>query len=93
MNDILSVSYLCLFCVSEEIVSTAESRRVQEGKGKEETTQTILRRMHKIEGRQRARVTVFRRSTNFTVWLIVSSCSIGVQNQIKDPKMSMICPL
>ncbi len=64
-------------------MSTAECGGVHKGKREEEPTQTVLQI---IKGRERTRVTVFCRSTDFIVWSVVSSCSIGVQNQNKRPK-------
>ncbi len=52
----------------------------EEGEGEEETTQTILRECRKQKKRQRVWVTVWQ-SSNFSVQSVVSSCSIGVENQ------------
>ncbi len=43
-------------------------------------------RMQKIQGRQRARVTVFSRSSDLTVGSVVFNCSIGAQNQNERPE-------
>ncbi len=61
VSNILSVSYLCLFCVSEGVVSRAEYRGAHEGgRGAGGSYTYRFERMQKIEeGRQRARVTVF----------------------------------
>ncbi len=45
-----------------------------------------------IQGRQRARVTVFWRSTDVTVQSVVSSCSMGVQNQNQTPENKFNTP-
>ncbi len=45
-----------------------------------------LERMQKTQGRERVRITVFKRSTDLTVQLVVFSCSAGVQNQKERPK-------
>ncbi len=48
VSNILSVSWLCLFCVSKGVVSTAECGGMHgKGKGEEEATQTILRECRK----------------------------------------------
>ncbi len=71
----------CLFCVSKGVVSAAECGGVQGG-GKWGADTDRFERVQKIQGRERARVTVSWISTDFTVWWsVVSSCSIGVQNQ------------
>ncbi len=41
VSNFLSVSYLCLFCVSKGVVSTAECRGAHEGRGEEQLTQTV----------------------------------------------------
>ncbi len=56
------------------------------GKGEGETDTDRFKRMQKTEGRQRAQVTVFWRSTDFRVWSVVSSYSIGVKNQNERPE-------
>ncbi len=54
---------------------------MEEGKVEEELTDTDrFERMQKIQGRDRARVSTFLRSTDFTALSLVSSGSIGVQN-------------
>ncbi len=86
VSNISSVSYLCLLCVSTGVVSTAECRGTYEAKGEEEPTQTILRKCRKYKKRQRAWVTVFWRSTDFTAQSVVFSCSIKVKSQNERPK-------
>ncbi len=67
VSNILSMSYLCLFCVSKGVVSTAECGGAHFGKR--------------------------GGSSDLIFQSVVSSCSIGVQNQNKDPKISTICTL
>ncbi len=90
VTNILSVSHLCLFCVSNGTkwaVSTAESGGAHgEGKGGGGSSTDHFERTQKIEGRQRVWVTVFWKSSDFTVRSVVSSCSLGVQNQNQRPQ-------
>ncbi len=51
------------------------------GKQEEKAYTEHFERMQKKEGRERAQVTVFRKSTDLIVPSIVSSCSIGIQNK------------
>ncbi len=82
VGNIISVSYLCLFCVSHQtkgVVSTAECGGAHGGwKGGGGSYTDRFERMLKIEGKKEG-----TRSTDFTVQSAVCSCSTGVQNQIK----------
>ncbi len=85
VSNILSVTCLCLFCVSnwtKGVVSTVECGDVHRGgKGGGGSYTDRFETMQTTQGRQKVWVTVFWRSTDFTVLSVVFSCFIGVQNQ------------
>ncbi len=61
-------------------------RRLTWGKGGGATHTNHFERMQVLEWRERAQVTVFWRSPDFNVRSVLSSCTIGVQNQNKRPE-------
>ncbi len=87
VSNILSVSLLYLFCVSKGAMSIQQSA---EAHTREEGGVINWHRpfswMQKVQRRERARVTVFWRSTDFTVQPVVFSCSVEIQNQNERPE-------
>ncbi len=59
---------------------------MEEGTGEEYTYTNCFVRMQKIEGRQRAQVTVLQKSTDCPDRSVVSSFFLGVQNQTQRPE-------
>ncbi len=66
-------------------MSTAECGGAHGGGGEGNYTDRFGR-MQKVQGPDTVRVTVFQRSTDFTVWSVVSICSVGVDNQNQRPE-------
>ncbi len=91
VSNIISVSSLCLFCVSKRVVSTAECGDMHEGKGEELLTDTDrFKRMIMVSSestrKREGRVAVYWRSADFTFGSVVFSCSIGIQNHNEKPE-------
>ncbi len=80
------ISVLYVFCVSEGGCEYSRVWRCVWGKGGGVTDTDSFERMQRIEGRERARVTVLWGSTDFIVQSVVSSCSTGVWNQNQRPE-------
>ncbi len=92
VSNILSVSQLCLFCVSEGVVSTAECGDAHEGKGEEEeATQTVFRECRKQQV-EKGQKTQFSEDLQTLLFGQLYQAALK-EYKVKDQKMSIMCLL
>ncbi len=83
----LSVSLLCLFCVSKSTFTQRSAKvRMEEWKGMEEATQTVLRKWGKYKEDWRRESQFFQYPQTLLFPSITSRCSKGVQKPNERPE-------